>query len=161
MDTLTATITQIISLLEEKQQTLATAESCTGGMIGEYITNIPGASSIYLGGIIAYHNTIKKQLLNVPDSVLQEHGAVSELTAFYMAKGAQQILKSTWVISVTGIAGPDGGSINKPVGTICLGLAGPHKIITKTLVFKNQNRQDNRESACNAALNWLLTELLS
>lgn len=161
MDNLNKNTTKIISLLKAKQQTLATAESCTGGIIGGYITNIAGASSIYLGGIIAYHNQIKTKLLQVPDSILTEHGAVSEQTAFYMAKGAQKAFKSTWAISVTGIAGPDGATPNKPVGTICLGLAGPLEVRTKSLVFKNQNRQENRISATKYALDWLLTELLS
>ena len=145
---------QIIETLQKRHETLATAESCTGGMLGEWITCIPGASRVYLGGIISYANSVKIDTLQVPKKILEKYGAVSEPTAFYMAKGAQKICKATWAISITGIAGPDGGSPEKPVGTICFGIAGPAGIFTKEIRFKNLGRQKNREAAAVAAMRY-------
>lgn len=155
-----AILVQIIETLKKRQETLATAESCSGGMLGEWITRIPGASKVYLGGVICYADAAKIKMLQVPKSILEEHGAVSEATAFYMAKAAQKNFASSWSISITGIAGPDGGSLHKPVGTICLGIAGPTEIVSKQLCFKNLSRQENREAAVLEALLWLQQKLV-
>ncbi len=155
MKKLDSVLVPIIETLKKRQETLATAESCTGGMIAEWITRIPGVSQVYRGGVIAYANSVKIHALQVPKSVLEKHGAVSEAVAFYMAKGAQKNFAATWSISITGIAGPDGGSLNKPVGTFFLGIAGPAGIITKEIRLKDLGRQKNREAAAMAALLWL------
>jgi nicotinamide-nucleotide amidase len=118
--------------LQAAGQTLATAESCTGGGIGKLLTDVPGSSSYYLGGVVAYDNRIKEQLLGVDADLLNTHGAVSEPVAGAMAAGARDGLGSDWAISTTGIAGPGGGTEAKPVGMVCFGLAGPDGVTTYT-----------------------------
>jgi nicotinamide-nucleotide amidase len=104
--------------------TLATAESCTGGLVGSLLTAVPGASDVFRGGIIAYANTVKTQVLGVPSLVLESHGAVSEACAAAMAAGARRVLGADIAVAVTGIAGPAGGTPEKPVGTVCLAWSG-------------------------------------
>jgi len=111
--------------LKRNQQTLAVAESCTGGWLGEMITAMPGSSSYFLGGIISYSNAAKINLLDVSSHALEQYGAVSEQVAIQMSIGAKVKLKSDWGISITGIAGPDGGSVEKPVGLVYIGIADP------------------------------------
>jgi nicotinamide-nucleotide amidase len=111
-------------LLREAGATLATAESCTGGLIGELITSVPGSSDYYLGGLVAYADQAKGKLLAVPQELIRRHGAVSEPVASAMAQEARRRLGANWAVSVTGIAGPGGGSEDKPVGLIYAGLAG-------------------------------------
>jgi nicotinamide-nucleotide amidase len=114
----------IVRLLTERKQTLALAESCTGGLIAHRITNVPGASAVLLAGLVTYSNEAKKKFLGVRSESLEEHGAVSEPVAREMAEGARQQTGADYAISVTGIAGPSGGTPNKPVGTVFVGLAG-------------------------------------
>ncbi len=120
-------------LLTTGKLTLSTAESCTGGMIGATITSVPGSSNWFKGGIIAYNNTIKTSLLGVSKETLNEFGAVSEETVTAMAKGAAQKLNTDCSIAVSGIAGPDGGTIEKPVGLVYIGIC----CRKKTEVFKH------------------------
>ncbi|MFP4354628.1 MAG: competence/damage-inducible protein A [Phycisphaerae bacterium] len=115
----------VANLLIEKGQTLATAESCSGGLIAKVLTDTAGASDYFRGSIVAYHNEIKQKLLGVDTETLEQNGAVSEPVALQMADGAREALGVDWAISVTGIAGPAGGSEQKPVGTVWIGLAGP------------------------------------
>ena len=110
-------------LLSERKATLATAESCTGGLIGERLTEIAGSSKFYMEGIISYSNDAKMRTLNVPEETLKQFGAVSHQTAEAMAKGARERAGTDYAISVTGVAGPDGGTKDKPVGTVYLGYA--------------------------------------
>ncbi|MEN8148844.1 MAG: CinA family nicotinamide mononucleotide deamidase-related protein [Planctomycetota bacterium] len=112
-------------LLEERGLTLATAESCTGGLVGRLLTDVPGISANYLGGVIAYANEVKEDLLGVPCDLLVEHGAVSAETAEAMAAGARETLGTDFAVSITGIAGPGGGTEEKPVGLVWFGFAGP------------------------------------
>ncbi|MFM7601293.1 MAG: competence/damage-inducible protein A [Pseudanabaena sp.] len=112
-------------LLLERGQTLAVAESCTGGWLGETLTEVSGSSSYFLGGVISYSNEVKVDLLNVDRQVLDHHGAVSAIVAEQMAIGIKSKLKSDWGISITGIAGPTGGTETKPVGLIYVGIAYP------------------------------------
>ncbi|MCL2096906.1 MAG: competence/damage-inducible protein A [Oscillospiraceae bacterium] len=112
----------VVLKLREKNLTLATAESCTGGLIGKRITEIPGCSSVYLGGVIAYDNNIKISRLNIKEETLEKYGAVSEQTALEMCRGAAENLKSDIGVSTTGIAGPDGGTDDKPVGLVYVGV---------------------------------------
>jgi nicotinamide-nucleotide amidase len=111
-------------LLREAGATLATAESCTGGLIGELMTSVPGSSDYYLGGLVAYADQAKSELLAVPAELIRQHGAVSEPAASAMVQEARRRLGADWAVSVTGIAGPGGGSEDKPVGLVYVGLAG-------------------------------------
>jgi PncC family amidohydrolase len=111
--------------LKEKNMTVATAESCTGGMIGAAITAIAGSSDYFMGGVIAYDNRIKRELLKVPAATLEKYGAVSSQTAAAMAAGARALLKTDCAIAVSGVAGPGGGTKQKPVGLVYIGIAAP------------------------------------
>lgn len=114
---------QLGGLLLAKHLTLATAESCTGGLIGGALTSVPGSSAWYLGGVVAYANRLKTGLLGVPEDVLARHGAVSPQTARAMAQGILDLTGADLAVSVTGIAGPGGGSPQKPVGLVYIGIA--------------------------------------
>jgi PncC family amidohydrolase len=114
----------IVRLLTKRKKTLALAESCTGGFIANQITNVPGASKIFLGGIVSYSNEAKQKFLGVRAKTLEQHGAVSEPIAREMATGARKRFGADFTIAVTGIAGPGGGTKNKPTGTVFIALAG-------------------------------------
>ena len=144
--------------LEEKQQTLATAESCTGGRLGSLLTARAGASTYYAGGVVAYSNRLKTQLLGVPDTTLEEFGAVSQETVAAMAEGARERLGTDYALATSGIAGPGGGTAQKPVGTIWIGLATPQGTVTK-LLRSGKDRERNIEYTALHALNLLRLEL--
>jgi nicotinamide-nucleotide amidase len=116
------------ALLKDSQMTLAVAESCTGGGLGEAITSVPGSSRYFWGGVISYDNAIKVRLLDVNEPDLDVHGAVSHTIAKQMAVGVRSRLGTTWGLSITGIAGPDGGTADKPVGLVYIGLAGVNDV---------------------------------
>jgi len=121
----TGTAELVLTLLRERGLTLATAESCTGGLVSARLTDVPGSSAVFIGGIVAYSNDVKAGQLGVPESVLREHGAVSAETAAAMARGARERLGADVAVSVTGVAGPDGGTEEKPVGLVFLHASGP------------------------------------
>ena len=140
-------------LLQDAQQTLSVAESCTGGGLGAMLTEIPGSSSYFLGGVIAYANQVKTGQLKVKEQDLEQHGAVSEIVAQQMALGVKQLLQTDWGISITGIAGPSGATEIKPVGLVYVGLATPEgKTIFQEYRFsKRRGRNLIRHlSACSA-----------
>jgi len=149
---------RIASLLKEKKLWIATAESCTGGLIGHTLTNIPGSSEYYKGGIIAYSNEVKMKILGVKRETLESYGAVSEQTARQMAEGVKRVLETDVAIATTGIAGPGGGTKEKPVGLVYIGLATPEGVEARKFVFHG-DRLQNKESFCNAALKMLLEYL--
>lgn len=122
--TVLETIKQIGERLESKKEMLATAESCTGGWVGQVITSVPGTSHWYDRGFITYSNSAKREMLGVPTDVLARFGAVSEQTARAMAEGALQNSSARYALSITGIAGPQGGTPEKPVGYVCFAWAG-------------------------------------
>jgi len=107
---------------------MATAESCTGGAIAASITSVPGSSAIFKGSVVAYDNQIKQSMLGVSDEALQEHGAVSESVVRQMAAGARERLGVDYAVATSGVAGPGGGSIEKPVGTVWIALSGPRGV---------------------------------
>jgi nicotinamide-nucleotide amidase len=137
--------TVIIRGLAQRKQTLAVAESCTGGLISHRLTNVPGASEVFMAGLITYSNEAKHRLLGVPMEVIQAEGAVSEATARAMAEGARIRNSVDYALSVSGIAGPGGGSEKKPVGTVFIGLATP-----KTTVVRHYLNRFDRETFKNA-----------
>ncbi len=141
-------------ILRNKNLSISTAESCTGGKIAHKITSIPGCSSYFLGSVVAYSNESKINLLSVSKNTLVNHGAVSEETVREMASGAKAIFNSDYAIATSGIAGPDGGSHEKPVGTVWLAIAHPNGVFSKKLSLGN-NRERNIEMSTNIALNSL------
>lgn len=138
---------QIISKLVEKNITIATAESCTGGSLGKIITSVPGVSSIYGYGFITYANEAKVNILGVSPKTLEEHGAVSHETALEMAIGARNVAKSDIAVSVTGIAGPGGGTEEKPVGLVYIAIADKDGAEYRKLILDG-SRDEIREKTC-------------
>jgi nicotinamide-nucleotide amidase len=124
----------IVRLLTERKKTLSLAESCTGGNIAHRITNVPGASEVFLGGVVSYANEAKEKFIGVRPETLRQHGAVSEAVAREMAIGARERFGSDFSLAVTGIAGPGGGTAEKPVGTVFIALAGPENVIAKKML---------------------------
>lgn len=122
---------KISECLKDKGMTLSTAESCTGGGIAALITSVPGSSSYFKGGIVAYSNEVKMNLLHVSPQTLEKYGAVSRETVIEMAKGAMEALKTECAVATSGIAGPGGGTLEKPVGTIWMAVACRDKIVTR------------------------------
>ena len=147
-------------LLKTSKKTISTAESCTGGKIAQLITSVPGSSEYFKGSIIAYSNTVKTQLLGVQDYILTRYGAVSENTAREMAVGARSLLKTDFVVATTGIAGPDGGTETKPVGTVWIAVASEKGIVCEKRVFGN-DRELNIMRFSLAALNLLRKQIIS
>ncbi len=145
-------------ILRAKSETLAVAESCTGGGVGQAITSIPGSSAYFLGGVVAYSNEVKVNQLGLRASLLEKHGAVSEESATAMAKGVRKKFGADYGISATGIAGPGGGTKEKPVGLIYISVAGPNGDSCKRLLLKG-DRQANRKTAVFETLNFLLERL--
>jgi nicotinamide-nucleotide amidase len=146
--------------LAERNQTLSTAESCTGGYIAHLITSIPGSSRYYLGSIISYANHIKETALGVSSASLKEYGAVSEQVVTEMAKGVQSRFQSDYAIATSGIAGPDGGLPDKPVGTVWIAIASPSGIRTQKFGFSDNRMRNIRRTAV-AALNLLREEIIN
>jgi nicotinamide-nucleotide amidase len=139
-------------LLIERGLTLATAESCTGGLLGNRITNVAGSSEYYLGGIVSYSDAAKMNLLGVSQETLKEFGAVSEETAQEMAAGARRVLQSDVGVSITGIAGPTGGTEDKPVGLVYIAVDVAGDVAVRKFVF-SEDRRYNKELSAQAALN--------
>jgi len=150
----------IIQLAKSKNSTVSTAESCTGGLIGHRLTEVSGSSDVYKGGFVVYNNESKIDLLGVDKSILKKYGAVSEETAQAMAKNVTNIFASDYGISVTGIAGPAGGTDQKPVGLVYIGFAKNDDVKVKKFHF-GTDRKKNKLRTSQAALNWLRLSLLN
>lgn len=138
--------------------TISVAESCTGGLLASRITDVPGSSAYFRGGIVAYQDDVKERLLGVPAQVLAEKGAVSEETARAMAYGVRKLLQSDVGVSITGIAGPAGGSTDKPVGLAYIAVESPAGRRCKRFLWSG-DRASNREDSVRAALEMALSLL--
>jgi PncC family amidohydrolase len=146
-------VRRVIEMLRERGLTVGTAESCTAGMIASKIGDIPGCSDVLYGGIVSYANEIKMGVLSVPEKIIKKHGAVSEECARYMAEGARRVLGCDVAVSVTGIAGPGGGTPEKPVGTVCFGVSDKFGTVTSTERFGSmKDRGKIRRLTTSAAL---------
>jgi nicotinamide-nucleotide amidase len=145
-------------LLRARRLTLAVAESCSGGLICHRLTNVPGSSDYFQGGMVTYSNQAKMDLLHVPFEILQAHGAVSAPTARHMAQGVGRQFKAALGLAVTGIAGPTGGTPGKPVGTVFMGLASPQGVKTRHCLFSG-SREEIKILTAQTALDWLRLEL--
>lgn len=154
-------IAEVISdILKERKQTLATAESCTGGSIAKMITSIPGASLIYKGSVVSYSTEVKENILKVDADIIEKHSVVSKEVAEQMAAETRILLNSDFALSTTGIAGPDGGTEDNPVGTVWIALASSYGIVSKRYNF-GKDRQNNIERTCITALEMLRQFLLN
>ena len=138
--------------------TLAVAESCTGGLLSARLTDVPGASAVFRGGVVSYSNQAKEDLVGVPHALLLEHGAVSEPTACAMADGVRSAFSSDWGIGITGIAGPSGGTADKPVGLVHWAVAGPAGVAADHRVFGG-DRSSVRLWSAHLALDLLRRQL--
>lgn len=138
---------RIGELLRDKGWRLATAESCTGGLVSHLVTNVPGSSDYFVGGVVAYSNPTKEHLLGVPEKELSEQGAVSREVAISMAEGARRGLRAELGLSVTGIAGPGGGTPDKPVGLTWVGVATPGGAKARAYRWQGDREENKRQSA--------------
>jgi nicotinamide-nucleotide amidase len=153
-----AVVPRLAALLSEHKLTLATAESCTGGLLGHILTNQPGSSGWYVGGVTAYANSLKSGLLTVPEAVLTTAGAVSRETVLAMAEGARRITGAACAVAVSGIAGPDGGTPDKPVGTVWMAFATPGETDAQSFLFTG-SREEIKAKTAAAALGNLVARL--
>lgn len=152
-------IQEVFNLLKKKRNTVGFAESCTGGLLSSLLTEIPGSSKVFWGSVVAYDNSVKSSVLKVKAPTLKKFGAVSPECAFEMAQGAQKVLKTDWAVSITGIAGPSGGTREKPVGLVCIGIVGPSVEVVYSVRFKGSRRKIQQQAA-NYAASLLKAELL-
>lgn len=145
----------VLERLRQRERKLAVAESCTGGLLANCFTDLPGASKVFSGGVVCYSNDAKRQLLDVPWPMLEQHGAVSAEVAVAMAAGAAERLTSDYALSVTGFAGPDGGTSEDPVGTVYIGLFAPEGVWCQRMSYPGHMRIAVKQRAVTAALDWL------
>jgi PncC family amidohydrolase len=147
MDTFTYNLHNMIKHLRRTQTVVSFAESCTGGKLSAKLTENPGVSDIFMGSVVCYANSAKEDILGVLRESLMKEGAVSEVVALQMANGAKKVLKSHWSVAITGIAGPDGGTKDKPVGTVCFAVVGPNVEYTEKKLFSGSRIQIQEQSA--------------
>ena len=140
----------LVELLKARGLVCATAESCTGGGVGSAITGVPGSSAVFAGGVISYSNGVKRDVLGVSAESLDKYGAVSPQVAAQMADGARRLLKTDLAVSLTGIAGPDGGSDEKPVGLVWFGLSTPSGTRTEKCLFRGDRAQVRAQAVVHA-----------
>jgi nicotinamide-nucleotide amidase len=145
-------------MLKAMGKTVTTAESCTGGLLAKYLTDTPGSSAYFSQGFVTYSNQAKTSMLDVPADLLARHGAVSESVVEAMAAGARRRADAAYALAISGIAGPDGGTAAKPVGTVCLALAGPDRALARTFIFHG-DREMIRDRSAKMALTMLRYEL--
>jgi len=147
---------EVYRLLLERKKTLATAESCSGGLLAHRLTNVPGISEVFLLGVVSYSNAAKVKVFGVDADVIEAQGAVCAEVARQMAEGVRRVARSDLGIGITGIAGPTGGSKEKPVGTVYMGISYPEGGIMEARHFRFEgNRISIKEQTAEAALRWL------
>ena len=150
---------KIISLLKRKKLKLAIAESCTGGMLSSAITSVNGASKVFTMGLVTYSNQSKMNILKVPKKIIQKHGAVSIQCCLSMVNNLSKISKSKMCVSITGIAGPKGGTKQKPVGLVYIGVKNGKKIVVSKNQFKKKGRSAIQKATVKKALNLIIRQL--
>ncbi len=150
---------RVVELAAAQGVLIATAESCTGGLIGGALTDVAGSSAVFDRGFITYSNAAKAEMLKVPASLIDTHGAVSEEVAGAMARGAVEYSEALLAVSVTGIAGPTGGTKEKPVGLVCFGLADETTVTTERVKFTDEGRHAIRAATVAHALSLILKKL--
>ena len=150
---------KIISLLKRKKLKLAIAESCTGGMLSSAITSVSGASKVFTMSLITYSNQAKMSILKVPKKVIQKHGAVSIQCCLSMVNNLSKISKSRICVSITGVAGPKGGTKQKPVGLVYIGVKNGKKIVVSKNKFRNKGRNAIQKATVKKALNLIIKQL--
>jgi PncC family amidohydrolase len=151
-------VNKVSDELKKHQVTIATAESCTGGLLAHTLTNVSGSSEYFDCGVISYSNIAKMRLLGVPEQLLKNYGAVSKEVAIAMAKAIQQHAEVNYGLATTGIAGPTGGTKDKPVGLVYIAISTKDTVVVKQFLFSG-DRLTNKESTCTAALELLLETL--
>ena len=148
-----------VKMLKEKRFTLATAESCTGGLIAKSITDIAGSSAVLAGGMVTYTNRIKIDVLGVDEDIIKEHTEVSHACAEAMAKRAKEVFGTDYALSATGYAGPGGGTEKDPTGTVYIGIATPNSVRSERICVENATRTQVRNTVAHYALKLLLSEI--
>ena len=148
---------KLVNLLSKKKLKISFAESCTGGLLSSTITSISGSSNVFTLGLVTYSNQAKVNILKLPKKIIMKHGAVSYETCLYMVKNLNKISKTSVSVSITGIAGPKGGTKDKPVGLVYIGIKKGNKIIIKKFTFKNKKRISIQKATVNKSLNLILT----
>jgi len=147
---------KIVRLLKKKRLKISFAESCTGGLLSSTITSISGSSKVFTLGLVTYSNQSKINTLKIPKKIIMKHGAVSYETCLSMVKNLNKISKTNISVSITGIAGPKGGTKEKPVGLVFIGIKKGNKTLVKKHLFKNKKRTTIQKSTVNKALNLIL-----
>ena len=148
---------KVVKLLSKKRLKISLAESCTGGLVSSSITSISGSSKVFTLGLVTYSNQAKINILKVPKRIIIKHGAVSYETCLSMVKNLNKISKTNISVSITGVAGPKGGTKQKPVGLVYIGMKKGNKILVKKFLFKSKKRNSIQRSTVNKALNLVLS----
>ena len=148
---------KVVKLLSKKRLKISFAESCTGGLLSSSITSISGSSKVFTIGLVTYSNLSKINILKVPKKILIKHGAVSYETCSSMVKNINKISKTNISLSITGVAGPKGGTSRKPVGLVFIGIKKGNKTLIKKFLFKNKTRSSIQKATVNKALNLILS----
>ena len=148
---------KIVRLLTKKKLKISFVESCTGGLLSSSMTSISGSSKVFTIGLVTYSNQSKISILKVPKNVIKKHGAVSYETCLSMVKNLGNISKTNIAVSITGIAGPKGGSKQKPIGLVYIGIKKGNKTLVKKYLFKNKKRNTIQRATVNKALNLILS----
>ena len=148
---------KIVKLLTKKKLKISLAESCTGGLLSSSITSISGSSKVFTIGLVTYSNQSKISILKVPINIIRKHGAVSYEACLSMVKNINKISKTNISVSVTGIAGPNGGTKKKPLGLVFIGIKKDNKTLVRKYLFKNKKRTSIQKTAVNKALNLILS----
>ena len=148
---------KIVKLLSKKKLKISFAESCTGGLLSSQITSISGSSKVFTLGLVTYSNQAKINILKVPKKIIMKNGAVSYETCLSMVKKLNKISKTNISVSITGVAGPNGGTKQKPVGLVYIGIKKANKTLVKKFLFKNKKRNSIQKATVNKALNLILS----